>query len=241
MAVDEALLAEAAEEGIATLRFYGWSEPTLSLGYFQDYADRRQHPPSLKAAVVRRQSGGGAILHDRELTYSFTLPGDHPLARDTHTLYTTVHTCLAGLLNVHTSGAQKFALFAHPEHTTLDHRFLCFERRSPGDIVQSTGEIEPNAANHKVVGSAQRRRQNAVLQHGSILLARSPVAPELPGINDLTQSAFTAAALADLLIEEMRKTLGIAFFQGVFPDSLQPIAANLVENKYGHASWTLRR
>ncbi len=81
MAVDEALLMDAVENGVATLRFYQWSEPTLSLGYFQRYSDREQHAASRKCAVVRRQSGGGAILHDRELTYSLMLPAGSPLTR----------------------------------------------------------------------------------------------------------------------------------------------------------------
>src|SRR5438445_617792 len=69
MAVDEALLEDAARSGRPTLRFYGWAEPTLSLGYFQPYAQRASHPPSSRCAVVRRPTGGGAILHDAELTY----------------------------------------------------------------------------------------------------------------------------------------------------------------------------
>ena len=77
MGVDEALLMDAVENGVATLRFYQWSEPTLSLGYFQRYADREQHTASRNCAVVRRQTGGGAILHDRELTYSLALPANH--------------------------------------------------------------------------------------------------------------------------------------------------------------------
>ena len=81
----------AVDGGVATLRFYQWSEPTLSLGYFQRYDDRHQHAASRKCAVVRRQSGGGAILHDRELTYSLTLPASHPLTRDATALYTAVH------------------------------------------------------------------------------------------------------------------------------------------------------
>ena len=81
MAVDEALLADDVETDAATLRFYRWSEPTLSLGYFQSYADRELHAASRGCAVVRRQSGGGAILHDRELTYSLVLPPTNPLAQ----------------------------------------------------------------------------------------------------------------------------------------------------------------
>ena len=78
MALDEALLESAAERGSATLRFYRWSEPTLSLGYFQDYAERDSHAASRNCALVRRQTGGGAILHDRELTYSLAIPRAHP-------------------------------------------------------------------------------------------------------------------------------------------------------------------
>src|SRR3954447_24341632 len=86
MAVDEALLIDAAEHNTAALRFYSWNEPTLSLGYFQNYADRHQHAASLACAVVRRQPGGGAILHDRELTYSLALPTNHPLTKQNEKL-----------------------------------------------------------------------------------------------------------------------------------------------------------
>ena len=94
MAVDEVLLAHAIDTGIATLRLYQWSEPTLSLGYFQRYDDRFQHAASRDAAVVRRQSGGGAILHEHELTYSISLPADHPLAHHADKLYTAVHEAI---------------------------------------------------------------------------------------------------------------------------------------------------
>ena len=99
MAVDEALLMDAVENGNATLRFYQWSEPTLSLGYFQRYADREQHAASRNCAVVRRQTGGGAILHDRELTYSLVLPPGHPLAAMRRSLYDAVHQAFIAALS----------------------------------------------------------------------------------------------------------------------------------------------
>src|SRR5262245_10595361 len=82
MAVDEALIDDVADGGLATLRFYQWNEPTLSLGYFQPYAARMGHAASASAAVVRRLSGGGALLHDRELTYALALPAAHPASTE---------------------------------------------------------------------------------------------------------------------------------------------------------------
>ena len=94
MALDEALLIAAETEGIATVRFYAWREPTLSLGYFQSHAVRAGHAASAPCTVVRRASGGGAILHDRELTYSIALPHWHELADRVEKLYFAAHETL---------------------------------------------------------------------------------------------------------------------------------------------------
>src|SRR5947207_13454995 len=93
MALDEALM-EAASGGLCTLRFYRWSAPTLSLGYFQRISDRTTHAASQTCPLVRRQTGGGAILHDREWTYSLTAPAGSPLAVDALALYRAVHGAL---------------------------------------------------------------------------------------------------------------------------------------------------
>src|SRR5262249_44894287 len=94
MAVDEVLAESAAELGQCSLRFYEWSRPTLSLGYFQPYSAREQHRASAELPVVRRASGGGAIVHDRELTYSLAVAVAHPLAADSMSLYHAVHQSL---------------------------------------------------------------------------------------------------------------------------------------------------
>ena len=65
MACDEAMLMSTGRSGQRCLRFYGWSRPTLSLGYFQKQAAREGHAPSRGCDLVRRATGGGAILHDR--------------------------------------------------------------------------------------------------------------------------------------------------------------------------------
>lgn len=170
MALDEALLEAAARRGESILRLYRWSEPTLSLGYFQKIlpADLSEALRSLPR--VRRLSGGGAILHHFEWTYACAIPRTHPLAKKTEKLYEVVHTALIRSLSnlgVHASLRGE---------STADAPFLCFLRGDPRDVV---------VAGQKVAGSAQRRRRGAVLQHGSILLRRSPFAPAVPGIVDL--------------------------------------------------------
>ena len=67
MAVDEALLDSCSRTGMPTLRFYQWSKATLSLGYFQRHRDREQHVASRDCPLVRRSTGGRAIIHDQEL------------------------------------------------------------------------------------------------------------------------------------------------------------------------------
>src|SRR5688500_7762020 len=101
MALDEALLHRAAEGAPAVLRFYEWQEPTLSLGYFQRYADWVCHSASAGCAVVRRATGGGAILHDRELTYSCVLPPGHSLGRHAADLYNAIHDSIVAVLAEH--------------------------------------------------------------------------------------------------------------------------------------------
>src|SRR5262245_25975442 len=73
MAADEALLMSAMN-GVASLRFYGWSAPTLSLGYFQPHAPARAYPGLSGLAWVRRPSGGLALVHHFEVTYTLALP-----------------------------------------------------------------------------------------------------------------------------------------------------------------------
>ena len=87
MALDEALLEASAAQGGLFLRFYSWLPATLSLGYFQSHADRAAHAASVDCPLVRRPSGGGAIVHDRELTYALVVPAMHPRVGDAASLY----------------------------------------------------------------------------------------------------------------------------------------------------------
>lgn len=171
MAIDESLLVSAIEHKTRTLRLYRWREPTVSLGYFQKEDDPVLQTRFAGLPRVWRLSGGGALLHDREITYSITLPDGHPLADAPTLLYDQVHAALVALLNDLGAPAQ-----VRGEKREQPEPFLCFGRGDPRDIV---------LAGHKIVGSAQRRRRGAILQHGALLLEHSPYAPEFPGLFNL--------------------------------------------------------
>ena len=163
MARDEALLDRVGDgSSPPTLRLYQWDPPTISLGYFQKYADYESlDPPAGELAVVRRPTGGGAILHDLELTYSIIIPATDPLLqRGPNRLYEIAHDvvidCLAAIdVTVHRGGETD-------DSTPTRGPFFCFARRHKFDVLLGSD---------KLAGSAQRRTPSGVLQHGSIVLA----------------------------------------------------------------------
>lgn len=230
MAVDEALLRAVSRRATPTLRIYQWSPATLSLGYFQRAADRRHHGSSALCPLVRRSSGGGAIVHDHELTYSYVTPIKNRLFRGGEELYDIFHSTLINTLS--DVGIDAF-LCDHVERQTASQQpFLCFQRRSRGDVL---------AGNEKVVGSAQRRHKTGILQHGSILLRRSDYAPELPGLADFARREFDWRRFAKLWIEHLSWRLDVRFTHGpLSPDELAA-TESLAAQKFGDADWTLRR
>lgn len=159
MAADE-LLAEGLPPGGIAMRFYGWSEPSLSLGAFQRFDERDDVPGLSSLPVVRRPSGGGAILHGTDLTYAIAVCRSHPWGETTQRLYDAVHGAAVELLRG-LSLAPRLVEEGGPPPVAGREPYLCFDRRSPGDVV---------VGDDKVLGSAQRRHRAAVVQHGSLLL-----------------------------------------------------------------------
>jgi lipoate-protein ligase A len=198
MALDALLLERAAERQISSCRWYQWSGPTISLGYFQ-----AELPPELRARfaglpVVRRLTGGGAILHHHELTYSLALAPRHPLSADPRRLYDLVHEAV--IVELHRQGVS--VGLRGDSRPDLGENYLCFARGDSFDVV---------CGGLKVLGSAQRRRRGAVLQHGSLLWARSEWAPEFPGICDLADVRVDEATVAQALKRGLVEVLGGEF------------------------------
>jgi len=246
MAVDEALLDCAAANGVAALRLYQWSDPTLSLGYFQPYAEFAAHAAASSVSAVRRLSGGGALLHDREITYSVCLPASHKLAHRTDDLYEIVHDDIVAVLadlGISASLFRDAHRLVDPSHSDVKNfaavePFLCFERLTGFDVVSTS----PHGSSPcKIVGSAQRRRRGAVLQHGAILLEASPAAPQLRGVNDVGGSTVDAAELIDKLQRRLPPSLNFESLQVVADEPWRRQAEQLAQEKYACAAWTERR
>ncbi|MDB5313145.1 MAG: lipM [Gemmataceae bacterium] len=228
MAADEALLETASDRGGASLRFYTWTEPTLSLGYFQSAGVRMEVPSLDRLAWVRRSTGGGGIVHHHELTYALALPAGkewysaEPWVCRFHHLLRTV---------LAEQGVRAHAVICGEERKLGG--VLCFLHQTPGDLL-----IDGS----KVAGSAQRKWKGALLQHGSILLARSEFAPQLPGINDAAgRELFTPETLADLLADQLAADTGWRIESGDWTaEELARVPAIRAE-KYANRDWNGKR
>jgi len=160
MALDEAIL-EAVVQWLSppTLRLYAWQPPCLSLGYAQPFADVNLEALAAQGwDVVRRPTGGRAILHADELTYAVIAPQDHPIVSGSVLeSYRRISQALLNALQYLGIPAR-----ADREYEAIEQNgAVCFE-------VPSNYEITVNGK--KIIGSAQARRMQGVLQHGSFPL-----------------------------------------------------------------------
>jgi len=162
MAIDEALLDQAVRSGGAFLRLYRWNPPTLSFGRNEPVAELYDEAAIARRgiAVVRRPTGGKAVWHDQEVTYAVAAPiAAFGSLRDA---YCAIHRRLAEALR--RIGVETTLAPARPPVRPSARLTSCFAAPAGGEIL---------AAGRKLVGSAQVRRRDAFLQHGSILLGGS--------------------------------------------------------------------
>jgi lipoate-protein ligase A len=248
MAVDEALV-EAVESGQAppTLRLFRWRPPCLSLGFAQPPgAADRNFCSAHGIDVVRRPTGGRAVLHHLELTYSVAAPlGQGPLSHDLQAVYRAI--CLAlvsGMsrlgVNATLSGAPEGGM---PKPTTL---VPCFVGPAAGEVV---------AQGRKLVGSAMRRIGGSILQHGSILedwdgaLQAGALGleddgglrPSVTTLRDLLGAVPQRSTLVDALVAGFEESVGVSCTAGKLGETEIVRAGLLARERYGHERWTLHR
>lgn len=227
MALDEVMLESAANREVASIRFYRWTEPTLSLGYFQCAEDRRVRPPS---AWVRRASGGAAILHHspHELTYSLALPARAAMLPKGESWICRIHTAIRDWLILR--GYPVRSVVCGEEQKLGE--FLCFLHHTPGDLILNGS---------KVVGSAQRKLRGAILQHGTILLSQSELTPELPGLAMNGAQPIPIEELMAATKASLAKRFEWTLIRGDWTDDERRLARAIEAEKYRSPEWNDRR
>jgi len=252
MAVDEAVLEHIGRgESLPTLRLYAWDPACLSLGQAQPFADideSRLRDHGWEA--VRRATGGRAILHTDELTYSVIASADEPAFAGT--LLESYNRLASGLLLAVRALGLPADMRTGPRLAVDASNPVCFEAPSTYEIT---------VGGKKLIGSAQARRREGVLQHGSLPLtgdlgritealvfgengARQNAAARLLSRATTAESVLGRRVSWEEAAEAFRRgfesALGILLTAGSLSESEQRRADELVRHKYAHPSWTQR-
>ena len=257
MAVDEAVV-RAVGKGASppTVRVYGWAPPAVSFGYAQRI-HREIDPERCKAAgidIVRRPTGGRAVLHWNELTYSVLCRADDPcLGGSVQEAYRKISTCLvAGIRHLGLNVRFESRHQAIPSPRGKDLTLPCFS---------STAQYEVILEGRKLLGSAQQRFGDLLLQHGSLLLGpeHKEIVELMPEGKDTlkdrfrtqldrhTTSLFEALnhtvsfdEVANALRRGILDTAGIALTDAPLSPEEKAEAQRLVAEKYGTDTWNFR-
>jgi lipoate-protein ligase A len=244
MAVDDVLLDAARAGGGPILRTYGWHPPAVSLGYAQcaEEAVDVEGCRSRGFDLVRRTTGGRAVLHWNELTYSFHCadgegPAAHPLQESSRIL----GECLA-------DGLRRFGVDARLERGSAPAPVRL------GACFASTARWELTCGGRKLVGSAQRRTRGALLQHGSVLagpehlmladLLPTPAKIDLEAASthlaECTGGSVDTEALASCLAQAFADGLDLQAQQTPLTDAELRLAAQRATEIYANDSYTFR-
>lgn len=255
MAVDEAvMLLHSQHKSPPTLRFYSWKPAALSLGYFQqaekevDYQKCRNQGINL----VRRLTGGRAILHDQELTYSIILREDYNLLADSiEKSYQQISSGLVAGLKALGIPAELKAV-ERGKKAPGGHSAACFDAPSWHEVIINQ---------KKLIGSAQRRKDNTILQHGSLPIkidadkifsllnyssdqkrkkARRLFSAKSISLNNAGYD-FDYIKLQQALAAGLSQALGIEFEKGELTVAEKELAQKLAAEKYQSPQWNFKR
>ena len=254
MALDEAILNATAQKlSLPTLRLYSWSVPSLSLGYAQSVLDVDQVELSNHVwQLVRRPTGGKAILHTDELTYSITAPLDEPL----------VSGSLIESYQRISLGLQKALQLLGLQTIAEDKPSLPTDQSKKEPVCfQTPSNYEITWKGKKLIGSAQARKLGGVLQHGSLPLcgdlsritlvlsyptqsereiAAQKTLAQATTLEVATGKIFTWDEAAEAIIHSFTMEFGISFIHSQPTREEIEIANDLVQTKYASDSWNFR-
>jgi lipoate-protein ligase A len=258
MAVDEALLEGFATGGAsATVRFYSWSPPALSLGYAQSVEreiDLRRCT-ALGIDVVRRPTGGRAVLHDHEVTYSLVISANDPrVTAGILAAYLTISRALIRGLAYLGVTAELLPLRRGALLPSDQASAVCFATPSSYEVA---------VGGRKIIGSAQRRAHDAIMQHGSIPLSwdvermravfgRSSTEGGLPqggldrhlpmtSLQEAGGRAYAYAEVVAALTEGLADVWEVELVPGQLTPAERALSAHLRATKYHSDAWTRRR
>lgn len=259
MALDEALLEFHSKGEIPpVIRFYEWNPATLSIGYFQR-AERDINFEALKAqniGFVRRPTGGRAVLHDSELTYSIIVSEQYPNLPES---VTEAYRFLSeGLLK----GFQYLGLDAYFSIPDTEEKKEALKRPKSAVCFDAPSWYELVVEGKKVAGSAQTRQKGVVLQHGAILLdldedkllslfkfsseeAKERMRKQLPekavAINRLTTRRITVEECVEAFKKGFEDALQIELLPYELTEAQKDYVRKLEEEKYANDEWNFKK
>jgi len=259
MAIDEAIMI-AHREGFVppTIRFYQWSPPAVSLGYFQDLQKEIDVDTckNMGIDIVRRPTGGKAVLHDKELTYSFIIKENHPLVNGS--ILETYKKISGGIIRGLSYLGIKAELVplreklkstpsgneAKSEIPHSDIRSICFSVPS---------QYEVQVKGKKIVGSI-------VLQHGSLLIELEkdklfsvfnfPSAKireklktgfKATSLEEILKRKISFSELSEILPRGFEEEFRVKLAEGKLTEQEEKISKELLENKYSTYEWNYER
>ena len=251
MAIDEAIFRDTMKnKKPPTLRFFGWRPAAVSIGYFQELKNEIHFERCRLSGVdiVRRMTGGKAVYHSDEVTYSLTAGNSAKLFPDNiGGTYEKISLCLArglSLLGINAHLAKAGASSKEPDKTSC-----CFSVPSGHELL---------VAGRKICGSAQMRTHGGFLQHGSLLMTFDPVktaalilSPQKPepdeklrcsvtAVNEVIPSPVSAETLCAVLQKGFSDELGIGLSEGTLTPAEKALSAQLVR-KYESDAWNWER